>query len=134
MVIASESELADIWIDCYDRAGLSRSDAVRAKDFFEANRRLESVTDNQVLLLYRDHLREEEFIAYGMRYSLTTREDEERFLRFLSDPLSRSFTYNYTLGGNSLLHSWIEQQMDERLSTNCLQNQLLLIRFDKIFC
>jgi hypothetical protein len=31
-----------------------------------------------------------------MRYSFTTQEDEVRLLRFLDDPLSRSYTYNYT--------------------------------------
>lgn len=99
-IIASQAEIASLLIDIYARVSLPKSDAERAPDFSEAYRRLERVTDNQVLMLYRDHAPEDEVIDYGMRYSLTTKDDEVRFLRFLKDPLSRSYTYNYTLGSD----------------------------------
>lgn len=98
LAVASEAEISAILMDCYERAGLPKSDAVRAGAFANAYRQLNSVTDNQVLLLFRDRASEAEVIDYGMRYSLTTQDDEARLLRFLEDPLSRSYTYNYTLG------------------------------------
>ena len=98
LAVVSEAEISAILKDCYERAGLLKSDAVRAGAFVKAYRQLNSVTDNQVLLLFRDHASQAEVIDYGMRYSLTTQEDEVRLLRFLDDPLSRSYTYNYTLG------------------------------------
>ncbi len=52
-------------------------------------------------------------IAYGMRYSLTTEEDENRSLRFLKEPLSRSYTYNYTLGGR-LVAAYLDRAKDRR--------------------
>ncbi len=85
-VVASEAELAAILVDCYAVGGLPRNDAVRAMAFVEAYNRLDSVTDNQVLLLYRDHASEAEVANYGIRYALTAQEDEARLLRFLKDP------------------------------------------------
>jgi hypothetical protein len=112
-VLAAEDEIAAILMDCYERAGLPRSDAVRARAFVEAYNRLDSVTDNQVLLLFRDHASEAEVADYGMRYSLTTQEDEQRLLRFIKDPLSRSYTYNYTLG-NQLVAAFLDRSQDRR--------------------
>ncbi len=110
--IASEAEIAAILVDCYERAGLSQADAVRAVAFIGASRQLESVVDNQVLLLYRDHAPEAEVINYGIRHALTTEEDEVRALRFFKDPLSRSYTYNYTLGCE-LIATFLERATDK---------------------
>jgi hypothetical protein len=111
--VASEAEMAAILIDCYEQAGLPEMDGRRAMAFIEANRRLESVTDNQVLLLNRDRAPDEEVVDYGMRYSLTSREDELRALRFYQDPLSRSYTFNYTLG-SSLIAAFLERAADRQ--------------------
>jgi hypothetical protein len=81
--------------------------------FVDAYSHLDNVTDNQVLLLFRDHASEAEVMAYGMRYSLTTREDEERLLRFVKDPLSRSYTYNYTLG-SQLVAAFLDHSPDKQ--------------------
>ena len=78
-------------------AALPQDDAARVMDFIKAYR-LEKVTDNQVLLLYRDHAPDNEIIDYGIRYGLMDEEQGHHLLRFCRDPLSRSYTYNYTLG------------------------------------
>ena len=111
--IASEAELAQILLNCYAQAGLPKSDAERAMAFIQATHQLDRVSDNQVLLLYRDGAPDSEVMAYGVRYSLTTEEDETRYLRFLKDPLSRSYTYNYTLGGE-LIAAFLAQAADRQ--------------------
>jgi hypothetical protein len=100
-------------MDCYERAGMPKSDAAPAGAFVNTYRQLSSVTDNQVLLLYRDHVPEADVIDYGMRYSLTTQDDEARLLRFLRDPLSRSYSYNYTLG-RQLIAAFLNRSKDQR--------------------
>jgi hypothetical protein len=110
--VASEAEITAIMIDCYERAGLPKGDAGRALAFVKAYGQLDSVTDNQVLLLYRDQAPDDEVIDYGMRYSLTTKEDETHTLRFLKDPLSRSYTYNYTLG-YELIAAFLDRATDK---------------------
>jgi hypothetical protein len=96
--VATEDEIAETAMRCYQEAALPRDDALRVRDFIRAYRHLEKVTDNQVLLLYRDRAADDEVVAYGVRHGLMDEEDGERLLRFCRDPLSRSYAYNYTLG------------------------------------
>jgi hypothetical protein len=121
LALASEDEITAILLDCYERAGLSKQDAVHAHTFMAAYRQLESVVDNQVLLLYRDQSPEQEVMAYGMRYALTNEADEAHLLQFIKDPLSRSYTYNYTLGreliATYLDHAAARQQAFQYLLT-----------------
>jgi len=96
--VATEEEIAALTIQCYEDAGLGKDDAVRVMEFIKAYRCLDKVTDNQVLLLYHDHAPDSEVIAYGMRHALMDEEDGNHLLRFCREPLSRSYTYTYTLG------------------------------------
>lgn len=113
LAVASEAEISALFVDCYERAGLPRRDALCAPAFMVAYRQLESVVDNQVLLLYRDQSPEQEVMAYGIRYGLTNEEDEAHTLRFIQDPLSRSYTYNYTLG-RQLIAAYLDQVTDKK--------------------
>ena len=105
--VATEDEVAAIIKECYEDAALPRGDAERVKDFIKAYR-LDKVTDNQVLLLYRDHAPDKEIIDYGIRYGLMDEEQGHHLLRFCRDPLSRSYTYNYTLG-RDLVAAFLEK-------------------------
>jgi hypothetical protein len=111
--VASEPEIATILTDCYTRAGLPESDAARAFAFVGAQSRLKRVSDNQLLLLHRDHASETEVLNYGIHHALSTKEDELRYLRFFKDPLSRSYAYNYTLG-SELIATFLDRATDRR--------------------
>lgn len=111
--IASENEIEVMFIDCYKQASLPRSDAERARSFAQAFRELNRVGDNQILMLYRDHAADEEVVDYGVRYSLGTKEEEIRNLRFFKDPLSRSYVYNYTLG-RELIAAYLDRAPDRQ--------------------
>ncbi len=113
LAVASEAEIAATLIDCYKRAGLSERDGERAMAFVEARRPLERVSDNQLLLLYRDHAPDDEVVDYGIRHALNTQEDEARYLRFYKDPLSRSYAYNYTLG-RELIAAFLDRAPDRK--------------------
>jgi len=56
------------------------------------------VADNQLLLSNGRGASDDEVIAYGLRYALNTAEDQQRLLRFMKDPLWRSYGFNYSLG------------------------------------
>jgi hypothetical protein len=96
--VATQDDIASIFLRCYEAAGLLRDDAARAPDFVAAQSTLGKVFDNQALLFCRDGVSEDEVIAYGLRHAL----DDEAWVRHrvqnLKDPLSRSYGYNYTLG------------------------------------
>lgn len=111
--VATEGEIEAMFIDCYEQAGLSKSDALRAVGFRKAYRQLDRVADNQILMLYRDHASDDEVMDYGVRYALTTHDDEVRTLRFFKDPLSRSYLYNYTLG-SQLIADYLNRTPDRQ--------------------
>jgi hypothetical protein len=96
--VMSEDEIADLFVRCYAAAGLSADDAALAKEFTRAMRPLGKVSDNQVLMLYRDGASDDEIIAYGLRQALTDEARERHHLRFYKEPLWRAYMYNYTLG------------------------------------
>jgi hypothetical protein len=59
---------------------------------------LSRVSDNQLLLLHQEAAPDEEVIAYGQRYALTSEKQERQSLKFAKDPLWRSYGFNYNLG------------------------------------
>jgi hypothetical protein len=96
--IASPEEVIAIYRDVLAVAGLPVEDAPRIHQFMLASRGLSRVLGNQLLLLHGQGSPEEEVIAYGMRYALTTEDHERQLMRFRKDPLSRSYGFNYTFG------------------------------------
>ena len=97
-VIADPEEIITLYRDLLRAAGLPVEEARRMHDLTVAARPLDKVSDNQCLLFYGEGSSEEEVVAYGMHHDLSTEEDQRRFMRFLKDPLSRSYGFNYTIG------------------------------------
>ena len=85
--------------ELYPRAGVHddlSSDEV--DQLSKAQRALYGVQDNAALMLHVDGRPVEEVIAYLLRYSGRTRQEAERSIRFLTEPLSRSYTFTYSAG------------------------------------
>jgi hypothetical protein len=97
-VIADPGEINAWYRDLLKEAGLPTEEAPRVYEFTLAARPLERVGDNQLLLLHGEGACDEEVIAYGVHHALSTEEDERRLVRFLKEPLWRSYGFNYTLG------------------------------------
>jgi hypothetical protein len=64
----------------------------------KAQRALTGASDNAALMLHVDGRPVEAVIAYLLRYSGRTRQEAERSIRFLTEPLSRSYTFTYSVG------------------------------------
>lgn len=109
--VATQDEIEDLLADCFEAAGISRSEVGRAQDFKSAARPLGKVTDNQILLLHRDRLPENELVGYGMRYALTDEKQERKLMEFIKNPLWRSYNYNYTLG-RELVSAFLDASPD----------------------
>jgi hypothetical protein len=109
--VASQDEIASMLADCYEAAGLPRGEAGRALDIKKASRPLSRVPDNQILLLYRNCLPDNELIAYGMRYALTDEALERKQMEFIKNPLWRSYHFNYTLG-SELVSAFVDAGKD----------------------
>jgi hypothetical protein len=109
--IASQDEIASLLSDCYEAAGLPRGEVRRALDIKKASRPLSRVPDNQILLLHRNGLPDNELIAYGMRYALTDETLERKQMDFIKNPLWRSYHFNYTLG-SELVSAFLDASPD----------------------
>ena len=106
-----DAEEAERWqrAEIYSRAGVSDdlpvAEALRLQEVMRA---LAGVSDNAALMLHVDGRTPEEVIAYLLRYSSRTREEAERSIRFMTNPLFRSYTFTYSMG-RELLASLFER-------------------------
>ena len=82
----------------YPLAGLSDLDAERQIRLHHATESLKGVSGNAALLLHLEGRPHEEVQAYIERYGLRTTEEASHSMKFLSNPLFRSYVFNYAMG------------------------------------
>jgi hypothetical protein len=97
-ILADRDEVIGMYRDILRSSGLPEKEAPRLYDFVLASRPLLKVCGNQLLLLYEQGVSDNEVIAYGMRYALTTESLEKQLMEFAKHPLWRSYGFNYTYG------------------------------------
>jgi hypothetical protein len=84
------------------RAGMTHIDAGRIVEVRRADRKMDGLWGNGAFMLHDQHKSPEEVSSYLQRYGLHTDLEAEHALRFLSDPLSRSYTFTYFAGHDML--------------------------------
>ncbi|HEY1013362.1 MAG TPA: hypothetical protein VGE07_11695, partial [Herpetosiphonaceae bacterium] len=89
----------------YPLAGLE-GDPKRERRIAEAAAALAGVSGNAALLLHEQGLPEREVLAYVMRYGLRNEEQARQSLRFIANPLWRSYIFTYFYG-EQLMREWI---------------------------
>jgi hypothetical protein len=97
-VLTSRDERVEIYTALLRRCRLSRNDGERAEAYIQAQRPLRWVRPNCILLAYRDRLSDAELIAYSKRYGLIPENEAQMILRYIRDPLRRSYGFTYPLG------------------------------------
>lgn len=80
------------------RAGLSHIDPARIVQVEKAFKKLKGIMGNTSFMLYDQHRNVEEVEEYLRKYTLATEKEIEHFVRFVSDPLSRSYVFTYDTG------------------------------------
>jgi hypothetical protein len=87
----------------------------------EAIRPLAYVGGNIALLVHTRGSSEEDAIEYSMKWSLRSRKRAEQSVRFITDPLWRSYVTTYT-AGYDLCRDWVDGDLDrfKRLLTEQL--------------
>jgi hypothetical protein len=86
----------------YPLAGLSELDAEVQIRLHHATEALRGVSGNAALLLHLEGRPPEEVQSYIERYGLRTPEEASHSMRFLSNPLFRSYVFNYAMGKDLL--------------------------------
>ena len=98
-ILFDDSELAAFLRDqLYPLAGLSELDVEKQLRVGRATEALRSVSGNAALLLHREGCAPEEVQRYIERYSLRTPEEASHSMRFITNPLFRSYVFNYAVG------------------------------------
>lgn len=88
--------------EIFPRAGYAHLDAAREQAIDKVMQRLAGVWDNAAFLLHDQHQSPAEVSAYFQRYGLHRADEAAKAVEFISDPLSRSYVFNYRYGGKLL--------------------------------
>jgi len=112
-VLAEPVDIIRMYEAVLERSGYPKDEAKRLYEVVLAALKLAGVSDNELLMLHRDGATEDEVVAYGMRYALTTDALERQVMKFRKDPLWRSYGYNYTIGSD-LVQQYLLRAADRR--------------------
>jgi hypothetical protein len=98
LIFDDASLVAFLGDELYPLAGLAEADAKRDVALMRATEGLRGVSGNAALMLHRDHRPPQEVQQYLEHYGLRTSEEASHTLRFIQNPLFRSYIFNYAVG------------------------------------
>jgi hypothetical protein len=93
-----EALIAFLAEEIYPAAGMAGFDAERQVRLSRATEGLRGVSGNAALLLHRDRRSVAEVQAYVERWGLSSPREAQQTLRFIGNPLFRSYVFNYAVG------------------------------------
>jgi hypothetical protein len=98
-IIFDDADLAGFLHDeLFPASGLSGIDAEQLLRLNRASTGLRRVSCNAALLLHRDGQPPDQVQRYIERYGLRTPKEASQTMRFIQNPLFRSYIFNYALG------------------------------------
>jgi len=95
------------------RSGLSHIDPKRMIQIVNALRGIKGIMGNVSFMLYDQHKSEADVEKYLQRYALSTEKERKHLVRFVSDPLSRSYVFTYDLGYDLLEELFAHRDRNE---------------------
>ena len=111
--VFSEEELED-WFrsEVLPRAGLAHIDARKIMDYFKVTDKMAGLTGNAAFMLHDQKKSDEEIIAYSQKYGLLTEKEARQGMKFISNPLYRSYTFTYHVGYDMLKELFAKKGRD----------------------
>jgi hypothetical protein len=94
------------------RAGLTHIDATIMMEIARAEREIESVAGNAAFMLHDQNKSPEEVRSYMQQYGLNTEKEADHLIKFISDPLSRSYIFTYFVGQDLLEELFARKDRD----------------------
>ena len=97
--VLADDELED-WYrsEILPRAGLSHIDAAAVMEVSRAGRKMSGLGGNAAFMLHDRHKSHEEISSYLQEYGLSTEQEADQSIKFLSNPLYRSYIFTYHVG------------------------------------
>jgi hypothetical protein len=101
--ILMDEELED-WYrkELLPRAGMTHIDVTVMMEVSRAERRLESFAGNAAFMQHDQNKSLQDIISYAQKYGLSTEKEANHLIRFISDPLARSYIFTYFIGRDLL--------------------------------
>jgi hypothetical protein len=97
--IMSKEELTNWFRDeLLPRAHLSRIDAERLTAIVQASGKVGSVTGNAAFMLHDSKKSADEIVKYLQRYGMYNEKQAQRSVKFITNPLYRSYIFTYYVG------------------------------------
>jgi len=98
-MVFDDAELVDfLRTELLPLAGLPGEDAGEQVRLLRAAQKLRAVSGNAALLLHRENRSPNDVQRYAERYGLRTPQEAAQTLKFLQNPLFRSYIFNYAQG------------------------------------
>lgn len=107
-IIFTEQELKE-WLqnELYPRAGINARLATRDRAIVHARRKLSPADGNAAFMMHHDGADEQSVMNYLQRYGVYTEKQARQMYCFLSNPLYRSYIFNYYYG-RELLNDYVK--------------------------
>jgi hypothetical protein len=111
--VFSEAEL-EAWFrsELLPRAGLPHGDAAKITAFFKATDKMAGLTGNAAFMLHDQQKSEAEIINYSQKYGLISEKEAQQGIKFISNPLYRSYTFTYHVGYDLLKELFARKDRD----------------------
>jgi hypothetical protein len=84
------------------RAGMTHIDSARMMEIERAAKQMSGLWGNAAFMLYEQKKNTNEIADYLQKYGLDTEQEADHAIRFISDPLSRSYIFTYHVGRDLL--------------------------------
>lgn len=112
--ILTDNEMED-WYrqEILPRADMSHIDPKRMVEVEKALRKTRGIMGNVSFMLYDQHRSAEEAERYLQRYALSTEQERKHLIRFVSEPLSRSYVFTYSMGYDLLEELFAHRDREE---------------------
>jgi len=112
--VLTDNELED-WYreEILPRAGMSHIDPRQMIEIDKYRHKTEYAMGNIAFMLFDQHKSEKVAEEYLSRYTLSTEREIKRLIRFISDPLSRSYVFTYDIGYDLLEELFAHVDRDE---------------------
>jgi hypothetical protein len=120
VLLTDDEQIAWHAEELFPRLGLAHVDARRVQAILHASEQLGGVGGNAAFLMHARGASADEIVAYLQRYSLARENEARKSLDFLTNPLSRTYTFTYHVGGELLDELFAARGERERWFTRLL--------------
>jgi len=115
--IVSEAELVNWFHDeLLPRANLSHIDAGRLISIYQTANKVGGVVGNATFMLHDQKTSEEEIVKYLQKYGMYQEKQAQRSVKFITNPLYRSYIFTYHIGKELLSGLFAKGDRDQHFA------------------